>query len=121
MAAIRKVFEPYKERCRHENEGVQCLIKERSLETNSFAVPGYMPGYLAVLSASARERADKEVLAGIFISHLADSSPNQNVKSRLTQAFELGEEFKISGENCSLWARTKDGAVEVFMAGPMVR
>ncbi|RXT55886.1 hypothetical protein B6S44_07265 [Bosea sp. Tri-44] len=121
ISAIGLVFEPYKERCLYENEGLQCLVKERSLATHSFAMPGYVPGYLAVLSASASEKTDKDVLAGIFISHLVDRSPNKDIRPRLVRAFELGEEIKISGGDCSLQARTKDGMVEVFMAGPMVR
>lgn len=121
IAEVRALFEPYRARCRYDDEGIQCLVKERSLSTSSVAMRGFVPGYLAVLSASAGEKVDKESLSRIFVSHMVDRSPTREIKTRFVRALETGEEFKVSGEDCTLAVRMKDGMLEVVLAGPMVR
>jgi hypothetical protein len=121
IASISSLFDAHRDRCRYEDGGIQCSIAERAFSTSLSAMPGHVPGYLAILTVSAREKADKDRLSRIFIYHLVDRSPDREIKSRLIKALERGEEFKFSGDTCTVGTSTKDGVTDLIMIGPMSR
>jgi hypothetical protein len=121
ISKIKKVFEPYKDSCRYENDGIQCLVTERSLQTSSMTMPGYVPGYMATIVFSASNEADKAVLASILVDHFVDRSPARDIAPRMLRAIEGGEALRVLGDTCTIAIQMKDGTLDIALIGPMVR